>query len=68
MTAVTTQLVIYVPRTLLSYQCRKVELMIDELTKELSVTNDAERQVEILMKITELNRTRAALNNELGRV
>ena len=68
MTAVTTQLVIYVPRTLLSYQCRKVELMIDELTKELSVTDDAERQVEILMKITELNRTRAALNNELGRV
>ena len=68
MTAVTTQLVIYVPKTLLSYQCRKVELMIDELTKELSVTEDAEKQVEILMKITDLNRTRAALNNELGRV
>jgi hypothetical protein len=68
MTAVTTQLVIYVPKTLLSYQCRKVELLIQELTAELSATEDIDRQLEILTEISEYNRARATLNNELGRV
>ena len=68
MTAVSTKLVIYVPKTLLAYQCAKVELLVEELVSELSSTEDAERQMEILQQIGEYNRTRAVLNNELGRV
>lgn len=68
MTAVTTQLVIYVPKTLLSYQCRKVELLIQQLTNELSTTEDVDKQLDILQQISEYNRTRTTLNNELGRV
>ena len=68
MTAVSTKLVIYVPKTLLAYQCAKVELLVEELVSELSSTEDAERQIEILQQIGEYNRTRAVLNNELGRV
>ena len=68
MTAVSTKLVIYVPKTLLAYQCAKVELLVEQLVSELSSTEDAERQMEILQQIGEYNRTRAVLNNELGRV
>ena len=68
MTAVSTKLVIYVPKTLLAYQCAKVELLIEELVAELSTCEDAERQMEILQQIGEYNRTRTILNNELGRV
>jgi hypothetical protein len=45
-----------------------VELLVEELVSELSSTEDAERQMEILQQIGEYNRTRAVLNNELGRV
>ena len=68
MTAVSTKLVIYVPKTLLAYQCAKVELLVEELVAELSTCEDAERQMEILQQIGEYNRTRTILNNELGRV
>ena len=68
MTAVSTKLVIYVPKTLLAYQCAKVELLVEELVAELSTCEDAERQMEILHQIGEYNRTRTILNNELGRV
>lgn len=68
MTAVSTKLVIYVPKTLLAYQCAKVELLVEELVDELSTCEDAERQMEILQQIGEYNRTRTILNNELGRV
>ena len=68
MTAVSTKLVIYVPKTLLAYQCAKVELLVEELVAELSTCEDAERQMEILQQIGEYNRTRTILNNDLGRV
>ena len=68
MTAVSTKLVIYVPKTLLAYQCAKVELLVEELVAELSTCEDAERQMEILQQIGEYNRTRTILNNELGKV
>ena len=68
MTAVSTKLVIYVPKTLMSYQCTKVELLINELMAELSSTEDQDRQMEILTQISEYNRTRTILNKELGRV
>jgi hypothetical protein len=52
----------------MTYQCRKLEEMIRELTAELSVTEDITRQMEIVSRIEEYNRTRTNLNNELGRV
>ena len=68
LTAVSTRLVIYVPKTLLTYQVKKVELYLKELTAELSHTEDLDRQMEIMTRIGEYNKARTRLNNELGRV
>ncbi len=68
LTAVSTRLVIYVPKTLLTYQVKKVELYLKELTAELSRTEDPERQIDIMTRIGEYNKARTRLNNELGRV
>ena len=68
MTATATKLVQFIPKALLAYQCRKVELLLKDLTARLAVEPDPERQVEILAKIGEYNKARTRLNNELGRV
>jgi len=68
LTAVTTRLVQFVPRSLLAYQTRKVELILKDLTASLVAETDEARQVEILTKISDYNKARTRLNNELGRV
>ena len=68
LTAVSTRLVQYIPKTLMTYQCKKVELILKELTAELASTEDPERQTEIMTKMGDYNRARTRLNNELGRV
>ena len=68
MMSASTKLVMYVPKTLLAYQVKKVELYLKDLTAELARTEDPDRQVEIMMRIGEYNRARTRLNNELGRV
>ncbi|MBE6232353.1 MAG: DNA primase [Bacteroidales bacterium] len=68
LTSVSTRLVQYIPKALLAYQCRKVELILKGLTSELSATEDMEKQLEIMARISEWNRARTRLNNELGRV
>ena len=68
LTAVATRLVMYVPKTLLTYQVKKVELYLKELTAELVRTEDPDRQLEIMTRIGEYNKARTRLNNELGRV
>ena len=68
LTSSSTRLVIYVPKTLLTYQVKKVELIIKELTEELTATDNAGKQMEIMTRIGEYNRVRTHLNNELGRV
>ncbi|MBR2064606.1 MAG: DNA primase [Bacteroidales bacterium] len=68
LTATSTRLVQFIPKTLLAYQCKKVELILKDLTSELAAEADPERQVEILSKISDFNRARTKLNNELGRV
>ena len=68
LTATSTRLVQYIPKTLLAYQCKKVELILKELTAELAATEDMDRQLEIMTKIGEYNKARTRLNNELGRV
>ena len=62
-----TRLVMFVPKCLMTYQCRKLEVMIKELSAEL-MSADAEKQMEILTRIEDCNRARTRLNNELGRV
>lgn len=68
LTATSTKLVQYVPKALLAYQCKKVELFIRQMTQDLSSETDTERQVAILQKISEYTRARTRLHNELGRV
>jgi DNA primase len=68
LTSVTTRLVQYIPKTLMTYQCKKVELILKDLTAELARTEDPEKQVEIMEKMGNYNRARTRLNNELGRV
>lgn len=68
LTATSTKLVQFIPKALLAYQCKKVELLLRDLTSRLAVEPDPERQVEILSKIGEYNKARTRLNNELGRV
>ena len=68
LTATSTRLVQYIPKTLLAYQCKKVELILKDLTAELSRAADIETQMEIMIKIGDYNRARTRLNNELGRV
>jgi len=68
LTAVSTRLVQFIPKTLLAYQCKKIELILKELTAELSRTEDLDRQLEIMAKIGDYNKARTRFNNELGRV
>ena len=68
LTAVATRLVQFVPKALLVYQSRKVELTLKDLTAQLAAAADETSQMEILSKISDYNRARTRLNNELGRV
>ena len=68
LTAVSTRLIQYIPKSLLAYQCRKVELILKDMMKELETTTDPEKQMELLTKIGDYNKARTRLNNELGRV
>ena len=68
MTATTTRLVQFVPKTLMTYQCKKLEKLIKELTAKLNAVTDEAEMMELLTKISEYNKARTRLNNELGRV
>ena len=65
MTASATRLVIYVPKSLIAYQCRRVDLQIKEKMEALASSDD---QISLLTEINSLNKVRTMLNNELGRV
>ena len=68
LTATATRLIQFVPKTLMTYQCRRVEQLLKKLTAELSSATDETAQLDLLMKISEYNKARTRLNNELGRV
>ena len=67
LTAASTRLVQFVPKALMAYQGRRIELQLKAKTKELE-TASIEDQLAILTEITSLNKMRTMLNNELGRV
>ena len=68
MTATTTRLIQFVPKTLMTYQCRKVEKILKQLTSQLASVTDEAEMMDILTKISDYTKARARLNNELGRV
>ena len=68
MTAASTRLVMFVPKSLLVYQAKRVEMDIKAKKEELQQTQDPEKQMVLLAEITALNKVRTAINNELGRV
>jgi hypothetical protein len=68
MTARSTVLAMFVPKSLLAYQCKRVDLDIRVKNAEHAATQDMTRQMELLTDITSLNKIRTMLNNELGRV
>jgi hypothetical protein len=57
----------YVPKALLVYQGKKVEVELKRLTARL-MTVPEDEQAAILVEITTLNKMKTRLNNELGRV
>lgn len=68
MTSTSTKLVQFIPKALLAYQCKKVELILRDLTARLASETDPDRQVALLSEIGDYNKARTRLNNELGRV
>ncbi len=68
MTATSTKLVQYIPKTLLAYQCKKVEMILKDLTAQLEAETDEAKQLEIMARMMDYNRAKTRLNNELGRV
>ena len=68
LTANSTRLVQFIPKAMIAYQIRKVELILRSLASELDGVTDESRQIELLTKISEYNKARNVLNKELGRV
>lgn len=67
LTAASTRLVQFVPKALMAYQCRRLDMLLKTKTRELE-TAPVEDQLALLTEITSLNKMRTMLNNELGRV
>ncbi|MBE6251016.1 MAG: DNA primase [Bacteroidales bacterium] len=67
LTSLVTRLVQFVPRSLLVYHIKKIELELDALTKQM-MTAQEDQYEEILLRISDCNKKRNRLNNELGRV
>ena len=68
MTAVSTRLAMFVPKSLLAYQCKRVDLQVREKMDALNSVTDSDIQLTLLSEINALNKIRTMLNNELGRV
>ena len=68
LTAESTRLVQFVPKSLMVYQIKKLELILKDLTAKLTATTDEEEQTELLAEISDYSKARTRLNNELGRV
>ena len=68
LTSIATQLIIFVPKSLLAYQSRRLDKMTKDLSLELVSASTPEEQVRILGKMNMLNKARAKIHNKLGRV
>ena len=68
LTAESTRLVQFVPKSLMVYQIKKLELILKDLTAKLTAATDEQEQAELLAEISDYSKARTRLNNELGRV
>ncbi len=69
LTAISSVLVLNVPKAVMVYQRRKLEVLIRDLQQELKREGlESDRMMEILMKIDGYNKARNRLSKELGRV
>ena len=68
LTALSTQLVTFVPKALLAYQVKRIEKKLISLSSDLAAAgDDVQKQVEILNEINLWNKTKLMVNNKLGR-
>ena len=68
LTSVATQLIIFVPKSILAYQSKRLDKMSKELSLQLASSSDPDEQVRLLEKMNALNKARTVINNRLGRV
>ena len=69
LTSKSTMLVMYVPKSVMAYQSRRIEKMLTEYDAKLeSAGDDVAAQMDILKVMDGLNKARKNLNNRLGRV
>lgn len=69
LTSKSTMLVMYVPKSVMAYQSRRIEKMLAEYDAKLEAAeDDIAAQMEILKVMDGLNKTRTNINNRLGRV
>lgn len=68
MTSASTKLVMFVPKTVRIYQCKRIELIVKELSKKLYDTQDSDSKDELVMLIDKYNKIRTSFYKELGRV
>lgn len=68
LTSLATQLVIFVPKSLLAYQVRLIDKKINACTAELAdAADDPERQAELLVSISRLNKVKMTVKSRMGR-
>ena len=68
LTSIGTQLVIFVPKSVMAYQVKRIEKKLKSLSSDLvQAGDDVERQTFILSEITRWNRAKVMINNKLGR-
>ena len=68
LTSVATQLIIFVPKSLLAYQSKRLDKMSRELSVSLAAAAGPDEQNRILEKMNALNKARTVINRKLGRV
>lgn len=68
MTSVATQLIIFVPKSIFAYQCRRLDRMVHDLSESLANVQSPDEQKDILSKMNVLNKARTVINRKLGRV
>ncbi len=68
LTSVATQLIIFVPKSILAYQSKRLDKMSKDLSLQLASSSDPDEQVRLLEKMNALNKARTVINNRLGRV
>ena len=68
LTSIETQLVIFVPKSVMAYQVKRIERKLKSLSDDLAQAgDDMESQTRILNEITVWNRAKVMINIKLGR-